>query len=514
MGRPWRHLWGILALLLAAGSATAADVQISSSDPVALDGQVTVAMSEARFRFASERDAGRYDFTITEATGVLWEASTTGAEAANTSLFPLKPETTQTPYDIAPGLFNVTFDGPHVLIVEAKPGGILDIVPLEPPSPGRLQELTAPMSAAQGQGVSDGPRFECSAGASFQGQYQNTRGWPAEGAADISVRGALTASVTSGTVEFVDGSGELRSLRLGKEVDPTGVPGVGSRVRFRWMVLEGTGDLDLPAARDWAACGRADGLLVDGKATWTRASGTASQEEATKKFEDAVVSLQGLFDVEHAARVLPGTVDDYEAQGDAFVTIDGRPLVAPAAPIPSSLTWAAAVVLILGLAAKFAAILYTRLSASDLLAHPRRRLLHDLVVANPGIHKRELHRKVGGAWGPFTFHLDMLVKGGYLRIDAASGYAQVFARDGKGPPGPVIPHPVPRAIYDALPADGSAVGFKALRSDLGLTAQLLGHHMNGLAARGLVRVEGTAFGPKTAARVQPAHPTTDAPPPR
>lgn len=54
---------------------------------------------------------------------------------------------------------------------------------------------------------------------------------------------------------------------------------------------------------------------------------------------------------------------------------------------------------------------FSRIATDELLDHPTRRQIYDLVEANPGIHASELSRLTGSGWGTISHHMDKLRKG-------------------------------------------------------------------------------------------------------
>ncbi|MHB8633855.1 MAG: winged helix-turn-helix transcriptional regulator [Thermoplasmatota archaeon] len=54
---------------------------------------------------------------------------------------------------------------------------------------------------------------------------------------------------------------------------------------------------------------------------------------------------------------------------------------------------------------------FSRIAGDEILEHPGRRALFDVVQANPGIHTSELARRTGTGWGTIVHHLDKLERG-------------------------------------------------------------------------------------------------------
>lgn len=131
-------------------------------------------------------------------------------------------------------------------------------------------------------------------------------------------------------------------------------------------------------------------------------------------------------------------------------------------------------------------VAYTRLERDELMVHPRRARLVQLVRDTGGLPKRELHRRVGGAWGPFTQHLRLLAGAGHVRLRACGRYVMVVPAS--APPAPMVPQPLAREILVLLPEEGEATT-RGLAERLGVSRQLIGHHVDALRERGLVEVD-------------------------
>lgn len=335
-------------------------------------------------------------------------------------------------------------------------------------------------------------------------------GWIAVGTADLTpapldafpglvaprlrASGGVFLSLQGGNVTF---GGE--TYRLGEWDEGTTLPG-GARIawhREAILAME-AGEALIEPSGVWGFAGPEVELAVSGTLSATDATGRATFEEQERTFRGAAVESRLDAQGPAAPSRLRVTDDAYVLTGDFDdLRVDGAPLVAPetrsfAAPA-ATLTAGALLVLLVtkvgqSLLAAGAASLYTRLSPGDLLHHPQRARLHELVLAEPGIHQRELHRRLGGAWGPFAFHLRMLAKAGHVRVVKQGAYTLVVPATGHA--GAVashaIPHPVARAVFDALPANGAPLPLADLVSRVGVSRELVGYHLRGLEARGLV----------------------------
>lgn len=70
--------------------------------------------------------------------------------------------------------------------------------------------------------------------------------------------------------------------------------------------------------------------------------------------------------------------------------------------------------------------LYSRIGRDDVLAHDVRRRIRDEVAAEPGIHFRELKRRLGVGRGILEHHLDKLVDADVLSEASSTGYRCYF----------------------------------------------------------------------------------------
>lgn len=141
--------------------------------------------------------------------------------------------------------------------------------------------------------------------------------------------------------------------------------------------------------------------------------------------EDQTLTLQGLAN----SRLEP-------ADGRRLrFTMDATPAAAfsDEAPIPSFVRSAAPVVATaLGIAvlAKLLAVLATK-PTGDPLANPRRRLIYDTILANPGISFRELMRQTDLANGTTLLHLSNLSRAGLVMDRSRDGRRRFFENHGR-----------------------------------------------------------------------------------
>lgn len=136
--------------------------------------------------------------------------------------------------------------------------------------------------------------------------------------------------------------------------------------------------------------------------------------------------------------------------------------------------------------------LFSRIEGPQLLDHPVRLRLSQLVAANPGIHFKELRRQSGLANGVLVHHLDKLTKSGLVSAKDAGRYRCYF------PPNTGVVNGLAIAAVKADGAQkvlaalrgGSGLGVQALAASTGLGRSTVQYHLQKLAEAGLVRSVG------------------------
>lgn len=501
----WRLALLIVVLLATPASALDATFRLTSWRSVALDGDVTVATSSGLAHGFDE--AAESAFVLTLGTGsarvVEWRHDVAQTNDGDTVYL-----TTDGPFitEIEGSELAFTLTREFLeLVAEVGTEGTVRVegsfhgegtpIELVEDSTGHFAAgPTSPLPRASAPDVD----WRCAAGRGYVGpaQERDPEGFPAVAAALLVVEGQGRLKVRGGNVSWMAEDGP-QDARLGVWTETTGIAAVGRRtIHDARLVVEGD-DLHLavPGVPIWGLCGDAFTWTVDGEATWTDASGEAATASGSRHVEHQTIRAEGLFDarvVPSAPLATPLAPVSYEGSG-SFERFDiaGAPLT-PATPQPSVVPVAVtsgltALLALLAVAWWVLVPLYTRLAPARLLEHPRRRVIYEHVVANPGVYNRELQRAVGGEWGTFAFHLRTLVTGGYLRVERQGPYALVFPVSAPRAGGPVIPHPVTRRVFDAVPSQG-IVRFADLQKVTGLSRQLLSHHVRALENKGLLRV--------------------------
>ncbi len=85
--------------------------------------------------------------------------------------------------------------------------------------------------------------------------------------------------------------------------------------------------------------------------------------------------------------------------------------------------------------------LYSRIQPDELLDHPKRQSIYELVETNPGIHLSQMARELDVPWGTLVHHLRKLEKGDLITSEEKSGKRCFF-----------LPGQVTGAKRDILPA--------------------------------------------------------------
>lgn len=86
------------------------------------------------------------------------------------------------------------------------------------------------------------------------------------------------------------------------------------------------------------------------------------------------------------------------------------------------------IVYLLGPGKGFLWALYTRLTRPDVLDHPVRREIIEIVRADPGVHAEEIKRQLSGNGRTAEYHLDVLVREDFLATVETDGYTHFFER--------------------------------------------------------------------------------------
>lgn len=136
---------------------------------------------------------------------------------------------------------------------------------------------------------------------------------------------------------------------------------------------------------------------------------------------------------------------------------------------------------------------FSRIDEDELLQHPQRRRIVDLVAAQPGIHFQELGRQLALGRGALEHHLRKLEAGNLLVRRRALGYVCFFPRMGTDrrdmAASPALKSAGSRAVFDAV-AQRPGQSFRAIAAHAGLATSTAEHHLRRLAEAGLVEIAG------------------------
>lgn len=527
-----RLLLGLLTLVLLMPLASASyALEVSTHNPMELDGRVEVEAKRTALRVDASRLTGTMQLDILSGSVTVWTWREVQAHSSDV----LDP--TVVPSDRAESVVHSLNASPLTLryqhenafyIARADDG----FVGFEGPADrsGHSYVLTSERGNAGPRSVdvalpgSPPPvDWKWESGWLFVGSYgsgndaDSFSGFPLTQASETRslMRGKLTVLLDGGNVSFVDAGGERHDLRLGRwsEESPGAVPTLSVRQQIhRWIVLEvDVASGEGPVGGNWGTAAPEMTWRVQEGARWKNATGTWRPEEggAPRNFADRTVEAKGAFEI------LPRTHLPFE--GDPLVALEYRArgidelhvenIQVEASPAVNSAGAVAAAGASAGFTlwalARIALFLYTRLKRGELLEHPSRRAIYDAVRAHPGTPARELQRTTGLGWGAFNLHLRTLVQGKYLRLERVGRYLLAYPMETTVAG---IPSRAARTVYAALPEDGSPVSLSMLRESVSMSRQLLDHHLKGLAARGLVRIEREATrGERVVAREREAY---------
>lgn len=119
----------------------------------------------------------------------------------------------------------------------------------------------------------------------------------------------------------------------------------------------------------------------------------------------------------------------------------------------------------------------------------RRRRIYQTIAAHPGLHLRELERRMGGGLGDLRYHLDHLEKSGLITSQEDRYRKTFFPVHGFSYPDArlvsLLRQAAPRRILLVLLESGER-GFEELRDALRVSKSTLSFHMRKLLDAGLV----------------------------
>jgi predicted transcriptional regulator len=267
---------------------------------------------------------------------------------------------------------------------------------------------------------------------------------------------------------------------------------------------------DIRCADD--ACSAIDAHVAAGESRAdleTVASSAASPVVATRTIFDHIwIAADGhlesrvSFEKEHAGRVhlVPSQVGAREAPESATMGSAAIWHAPPGTAVASVsfLALVASLVYYFWPALKGAGLgMFSRTRDDELLQHPRRAQIVQLVDAVPGIHFQDLGRRLTMGRGNLEHHLRKLLAAGLLTKVHDAGYACYFPK-GKVDrhlmaAAPVLRSPSGRAILDAVRARSGQSG-RQIAIELGLSQSTVSYHLRRLQEAGLVFGAGDGAG--------------------
>ncbi|HET6405950.1 MAG TPA: helix-turn-helix transcriptional regulator [Candidatus Thermoplasmatota archaeon] len=511
----------IVVILAALAPVAAADgaSEIRSTHAAALGGELLVAIPAGN-AFTAQRPDAPTTFTLEGVSGdaMLYEWRVTSTADVHTQMEPTREVPVR--FENASIRGSLAKDAAFSATVLGGEGSVVEVRGDAPASSVRPSWVEAPRWVTNEPPV-DSPLLapwlplRLVAGDAAVGRLATEVHDPLPQAPRLLLAGPLQLELNGGVLVIEQENGSVSTLTL----DPVTHGGTGPvRVtQLSRLILTGTiGAGSIPLEDYWIATGPRAEWHVDGSADWPKASGT----HAGTTFADVPVRVEGTFvlapDAAHAGLL---SADRFTVAGAYTLAVGGQMLAPAEAPAPTraSAAWTlagalAAVLAWFGsphLAGRLVAPLYTRIARDDIAAHPARSRICALLRENPGLHLRDLHRRVGGAWGTFSFHLGMLRQAGAVRFERDGRYVAAYlAHQAHAPPAPRTP--TAQRVLDALPLDGSAMSVTLLRERTGLSRQLLDHHLAALLQQGLVLIED-ARPRRVARRLPDARPPHAAP---
>ncbi len=491
----------VVLLVLIVPVASASSGSFTTTDPVAIEGQFRGVLPAGNGFVISDDPTG--PMVLHGVAGVVSFHHKNSTKVAGSTATPTF--STQQNHTVRNATVTVDFanGGPSYNILSIAPGTLA--VTSNVDTVGTQVFIPRDMKGSYSTG-DERPQYGWRQGWPFfgtRGSVTSIEGFPTSSETSIEITGPIAARVLRGVATVEDEDGTTIRTQLGYQYIAEGGPSTNSYYH-QWMTVNGTVASGIaPTGGLWGFGGPTTTWTLNGNATWTHATGEATHGGTTTAFEDKRVEASGNLVItpptgDDAVAIGSSTIAPYRFTAEAAsLRIDGHEVTPASIASPVMTSTGAAATVALGLLA-FAAFIpkllgafYTRLSPDEVLRHETRARIHAVVQESGGIHKRELQRLVGGAWGPFTYHLRVLVAAGFAKVEKQGKYDMIRPVS-SAPADPVIPHPVQRAVFDALPTNGTPLPFADLRTQTGISRQLLGYHLRVLTNRGLVEMPGDA----------------------
>lgn len=133
--------------------------------------------------------------------------------------------------------------------------------------------------------------------------------------------------------------------------------------------------------------------------------------------------------------------------------------------------------------------LFSRIEKGRVAEHPQRARILELVAAEPGIHHKEISRRLGIGQGALDHHARKLEQAGEIVRRANHGYTCYFLKLGTDrhliAASPVVKSKGGRAVLQAVAARPDAT-FRVLADEAGVAPSTVEHHLKRLREAGLV----------------------------
>lgn len=327
---------------------------------------------------------------------------------------------------------------------------------------------------------------------------------PADAPAQETVIEATAHDAEAGVIDYVPPG-----------MVPDAVPTAAS-ILDRWDTYRVDGLPDVPAGWGFSLlC--ADPGSCDGAEwqTWAGASAATrprefwslvegmQQEEVTVRanVQDPTMSIETSRESWQETRLLQdplpagGDATPAGGSGQGSIQIDDQPWVFPAAAAVAGLGFLgllAGALYTYGPNLKAALLGFTRIRETQLLDHPVRRSIYQLIEAEPGIHMQEIRRRVGTGVGNTRHHLDKLEAAGMVVARVSESRRRFFVKAQTDRRVMDALHqvrsPAAARILEAIHARPGGMA-KELAANVGLSPATVSHHLKNLEADGLVRLE-------------------------
>lgn len=256
---------------------------------------------------------------------------------------------------------------------------------------------------------------------------------------------------------------------------------------------------------------REAGLTVDGVLSAAQASGVLMLDDGRRIHLDGeAIQVDGVLSGivrgrEDGVLSPPPVAADAapmraDVRGEArALSVDGQAVVASPAPAAAPLATGFALATLLAVLAVLlhggATALYSRINPARVLSHDRRREIHRILQARPGLTPTELSREMGLSRVVLQHHLRMLVTH-HMLAARKEGRRTAYFVTGQVPPAEslqahaALRGSTRRHVAEALVQAGRPLTQEALAEAAGMSQRLVSYHLGQLQEGGLVAAEG------------------------